>query len=500
MCAVNLESSTIMDYCCTADLPPGHGRRAAGVPCCLRVLSFVVSSVFLVSLAFAQTTGKEAADHSLGLSSPSGALTCSPAPCVLRPLLLPSNPKYGVSDPAIAANPTNESEILVGTSNGNCPFPSNLGFYHSNNRGLSWTLACMPSAITRTYVFWPFLNPMVAYDHAGTSYIAGDFIRSDGNPVGMVFFAKSSDAGTWTHPGWVLGDDNNYPSSSWFSLDNSSSSPYFGSSYVSSVVFNLSGTQVIVSHSRDGGATWHQAAIDVTQRVPAQDVAGTMAVGKDGTVYVTWTHCMAKGSAAGCANGEASVMLSKSHDGGSTWSLPVIATKCNCSGVILPNAPNAFITDTPVIGVDTSDGPHSGSVYVGMYNWTGTFMQVIVVRSADGGNSWSKPVPVAPAIYTHDQFFPWLSVSNTGQVGVSWLDRRNDPANVSYQAFCAISTDGGSTFVPNIQLTTAFSNPGDSGFGFYTGSTWSGSTYYAAWMDSSGRPSFQAAVGGMRIQ
>jgi hypothetical protein len=57
--------------------------------------------------------------------------------------------------------------------------------------------------------------------------------------------------------------------------------------------------------------------------------------------------------------------------------------------------------------------------------------------------------PVAPASAAHDPFFPSLSVSPTGLVGVSWLDRRNDPADVKYQAFAAISTDGGQTFPNN---------------------------------------------------
>ena len=141
-----------------------------------------------------------------------------------------------------------------------------------------------------------------------------------------------------------------------------------------------------------------------------------------------------------------------------------------------------------------------------MYNWTGSHLQVQVVRSTDGGNTWSKPVLVAPASDTHDQFFPWLSVSGTGLVGVSWLDRRNDPANVDYQAFAAISTDGGQSFQPNIQLTTAFSNPNVNGYadnawmGDYTGNTWDGPNYFvAAWMDSSNGIDMQEVVGGIRL-
>lgn len=126
-----------------------------------------------------------------------------------------------------------------------------------------------------------------------------------------------------------------------------------------------------------------------------------------------------------------------------------------------------------------------------------------VIRSSDGGKTWSKPVPVAPASDIHDQFFPSLSVSSAGLVGVSWLDRRNDPNNIDYQAFAAISTDGGLTF-PNTQLTKAFSNPDNNGtgnnwMGDYTGNTWAGGDFVAAWMDSSNGVDMQEVIGGIRL-
>ena len=169
----------------------------------------------------------------------------------------------------------------------------------------------------------------------------------------------------------------------------------------------------------------------------------------------------------------------------------------------LPRTKGDRVYNYPVIGVDNSDGAHSGNLYVVMYTWTGTHLQVQVIRSTDGGNTWSQPVLVTPPSDTHDQFFPALSVSPTGLVGVSWLDRRNDPANIDYQAFAAISTDGGLTF-PNTQLTKAFSNPNQSGdpnwMGDYTGNTWAGENeFIAAWMDSSNGTDMQEVIGGIRL-
>ena len=156
-----------------------------------------------------------------------------------------------------------------------------------------------------------------------------------------------------------------------------------------------------------------------------------------------------------------------------------------------------------MIGVDNSTGRHAGNLYVVMYNWTGSQMQVEVVTSSDGGMTWGAPVPVEPSTAaTHDQFFPWLSVGPTGIVGATWLDRRNDPSNISYQPFAAVSIDGGVNFGANIKLSQNLSNPNDDGFGGtfmgdYTGNTSVGKKVYASWMDSSSAINMQDEVGGL---
>jgi hypothetical protein len=225
-----------------------------------------------------------------------------------------------------------------------------------------------------------------------------------------------------------------------------------------------------------------------------------MAFGKDGTVYVTWQYC----NTSSCDDGTSTayMVFSKSGDGGNTWSKPKLIAPVTLTYPLPNTDPYIYVPNTPAIAVDNSDGPHAGNLYVVMYNWTGTFMQVQVVRSTDGGNTWLQPVPVAPPSYTHDQFFPWISVSPTGLVGVSWLDRRNDPSNIDYQAFAGISANGGLSF-ENAQLTTAFSNPNiqSATIGNYTGNTWDGPNYFiAAWMDDSNGQYMEDYVGGIRLK
>jgi len=248
--------------------------------------------------------------------------------------------------------------------------------------------------------------------------------------------------------------------------------------------------------------------VDTPQVDPAVDQFSDLAVGKDGTVFVSWMRCTAVYPPGGCAGTWATLLLSRSTDGGSTWSTPVtIATVTlapNPSGCCfygeLPNTAER-VSEIPAIDIDNSGGAHAGNLYAAFYTWTGSSMVVEVATSTTGGSSWGVPVRVT-ACSPHDQFFPWLSVSSSGLVGVSWLDRRDDPTNLSYEAFAAVSSDGGATF-PNLQIASASSNPNNDGFksafmGDYTGNVWNstGTTLYASWMDSRNGASMQDEVGG----
>ncbi|HJP65637.1 MAG TPA: hypothetical protein VKA30_04955, partial [Actinomycetota bacterium] len=86
------------------------------------------------------------------------------------------------------------------------------------------------------------------------------------------------------------------------------------------------------------------------------------------------------------------------------------------------------------------------------------------------------------------QFLPWLNVSLTGIVGVSWLDRRDDPSNVRYRSFAAASRNGTAWSI-NRRVGTALSNPFNDGFsgafiGDYTGNTWTSNSVNIAWTDT----------------
>jgi hypothetical protein len=406
-----------------------------------------------------------------------------------------------VADAPIVADPLNPTHLLLGSDDANCQF--GVGFFSSFDGGSNWTRYC-PSQNIGPY--FPAGVPLVGYDRNGVAYIAGIYVHS-GYDLGLIAVQRSADGIDWSQPVIAL-NQGEYPFETWLAADTNVGSPYLDNLYISAVIASddFGDNRIYVSHSSDGGASWQAVAVAPVQVMPKIDDYTNLTVGKDGTVYLTWMYCDAIGSGYCGTKDIAYMVFSKSADGGNTWSKPIAMAAITLLPTLLPNT-NVGVTNIPVIGVDNSDGPHAGNLYVVMYTWTGTFMRVQVIRSTDGGNTWSKPVAVAPPSETHDQFFPWLSVSSTGLVGVSWLDRRNDPANIDYQAFAAISTDGGKSFQPNVQLTQNFSNPNNNGYannawmGDYTGNTWDGPNYFiAAWMDSSNGVDMQDVVGGIRVK
>jgi Neuraminidase (sialidase) len=442
------------------------------------------------------------------------ALTCSPAPCVLPNTLASTSGSNPVNEDPIVVNLKNSNQLLTGGNDYNCTAgPSGVaaGFFASSNGGTTWNHTCLGFLTGKAGAG----DPGVGYDLRNVAYVIGlEGIISGTSltPTDVVLEKSTNNGTTWSAvksvvPPLFVGG---LPDKPWLEVDTNANSPHINCLYISLTQFDSSSnSEIAVSHSCDGGKTWTMVGIDPPKQLyPNVDQFSDLAIGKDGTVYASWMRCKANGPTGDCGGTVASMMFSKSTDGGNTWSAPVLVLKAHltpdaagcCFYGALPNT-GERVSNIPAIGVDNSTGTHANNLYVVMSNWTGTQMQVKVATSTTGGATWKVPVRVAPTSATHDQFFPWLSVNAGGLVGVTWLDRRNDTANISYEAFAAISTNGGVSFGTNHQIATAASNPNNDGFGGafmgdYTGNYWIGSTLYGSWMDSRGGTVMQDEVGG----
>jgi hypothetical protein len=434
------------------------------------------------------------------------ALTCSPVPCVLPNVQASGGVNIADEDP-IAVNPKNLSQLLTGANDYSCGVTLQ-GFYASSNGGSTWTRTCLPAISGGSGLG----DPMVGYDLLGNTFAGG--IQA-GPPGQVIVVSTSTNNGTsWGTPvvGAVPTLAGGTTDKGWLEVDTNAASPHANCLYISNTQFDgSSNSEISVSHSCDHNTTWVTKVVDTKQIFPTSvDQFSDLAIGKDGTVYVSWLRCPANGSAGDCGGTVSKLLFSKSTDGGNTWSAPVtIATPtlapdaCFCAFYgSLPNT-SERVSDIPAIAIDNSTGANAGHLYVVYYTWTGTQLKVLVSHSTNG-TSWSAGVPVAPSSATHDQFFPWLNVASNGEVAVTWLDRRNDPANLKYDSFATGSTNGGTSFLTNLKLTSVMSNPLDDGFGGafmgdYTGNTIAGATLYASWMDMRNGSFSQDFVGGVKV-
>lgn len=136
-------------------------------------------------------------------------------------------------------------------------------------------------------------------------------------------------------------------------------------------------------------------------------------------------------------------------------------------------------------------GPGPGGVGQRAYvAWTeqadGQGFDVWLSHSDDGAATWSQRVRVNQDATANDQVLPAVAVSPDGIVGVSFIDKRDDPANADYHAYLAVSRDGES--FEEVRMTSVASVPAhvDDGLqpiGDYYGVAYGADGFVALWED-----------------
>jgi hypothetical protein len=444
-------------------------------------------------------------------------LSCSPAPCTFPNVQLSGvGSGYG---PTMVSNPSNSLGLMAASQDFTCANYYEAS-YASADDGSTWSQSCLPLAAHESQLRYPV---MIGYDANGIAYRGVVELTPTKDEFVIVVDHSADNGVTWSTPVHavpaVFGSHNggSFQGRASLSVDASASSPNKNAIYISASQYDSNGvSRITASHSTDGGATWNTVRVDGDQLSPSEDRFTNTTVGADGTVYLTWLRCQVSGTS--CGGTTAHIMLSKSVDGGATWSkaariaaVNLAPDACSCSNFgSLPNTSEP-IGDVPVIAIDNSSSPTAGKLYLADYTWAGTYMKVQISSSTDGGNTWSKPQKLAPGSDKHDQFFPFVSVSGTGLVGVTWLDRRKDPSNISFDVYGAVSSDGGISY-PNRKLSDVSSNPTNDGFGgdgfegndqnvaAMTGNSWVGNALYAIWTDTRSAFEGQAEVGGILAQ
>ncbi len=388
----------------------------------------------------------EAADNPIGPTALSLFSRCRQIPDnqvgTFAPIAAPEadaivgDTEFGFADGTHCYNPQNESNILVNPSNRlNVVTSANEyrldghAVYYSNDGGATWNNVVLPGWTSST---------------GGKGVFAR--LGSFGDPV----LAFSADGSRLYYSGLV------------------GAGGHGGNN-------GLSGVAVAVS--TDGGAHWsppRMVSFAASNNV-FQDKEW-MAVAPDGTVYLTWTRFFAD---AKHGYRSSNIVMSKSTDGGNTWS----------DWVAVSDAAHPYNQGSnPAVGPD-------GTLYVayeGATPGSGYSQDALVVaRSTDGGATFTNtevarvyddldcypiqlPGGQGRQTLSYEQFrinsFPNIAldrtVGGTGKIAIVWADNRNHPScghggasfnptlgPTTNQVFLVTSTDGGFTWSAPQQVT-----------------------------------------------
>ena len=358
---------------------------------------------------------------------------------------------------SIRINPKNTNQVVAGSNLDNV--------FRSNDGGATWTQTMLSDP---TSGVWG--DPIIFTDTTGDFYYSHlSNPASGGSWVDRIVFTKSTDGGaTWWPSGTYTGVNGTKVQDKEGIVVN----PVTNEIYVTWTQFDNYGSSapsdssiILFSKSVDGGLTWSTPLRISKYAGDCIDSDNTMegavpSVGPAGEIYVVWT-------------GPNGTVFNKSLDDGLTW-LPVETSVTSMPGGWDYNiAGLQRCNGLPQTICDRSGGVNNGTIYV---NWTDqrngtTDTDVWLVKSTDGGTTWSSPVRVNDDAPGRQQFLTWMDVDKvTGNIYCVFYDRRNfGPSSQLTDVYLAKSIDGGTTFSNYKINQTSFTPSPGVFFGDYTG-------------------------------
>jgi len=212
------------------------------------------------------------------------------------------------------------------------------------------------------------------------------------------------------------------------------------------VVYNHSQT-IWSANSHDGGQTFTEVKVNQNGKL-GWSLAGGGTVTPNGNVFFAWAGYEGSGGAKAKVN----LYVSKSTDGGATWTTNLVdisASPPDCS---------AYACGWAYLGaqlVMTSDSV--GNIYL-LWN-AGSVAKgperIFFAKSINGGNTYTTKVDVSTAPAGTHHNFPAIAATGNGNIRISWMDARaanggQDRWNVYYRS----STNGGSTWTDEVDVST----------------------------------------------
>ncbi|CAN5222459.1 sialidase family protein [soil metagenome] len=354
------------------------------------------------------------------------------------------------NETSIAINPTDPLNVIGGANDYEYAVDSIGGVYASFDGGHTWPYSThIPTVITPDRDWLGSGDPAVTFDTEGVAYYATiNFARSTCDS--WIAVSRSVNKGVnWTAP---VGSE--------------------------SIGTGLQVGDGIVAHN--GGDDDCQIFHDKEYIAAGPRPEGAPLVpGTDlehlspDRVYVTWT--VFDFGPAGDTYLESPIVVAYSDDQGRHWSayqeISGSAPFCHIQSGDQDGDCDEDQFSVPVVDQDTGD------VYVAFLNYqyrSSTKIQYLVVRSSDGGQTWSGPFKVANVVagnyptcpltgsQTLDEMCARVNQGGnididptTGDLWITWSDNRNGSvSDTNTDVFVTRSTNGGSSWASVVNLTS----------------------------------------------
>lgn len=338
-------------------------------------------------------------------------------------------------EPTIAMNPKNVLQMVAGSNVRNV--------YHSADGGLTWAKDSMRSKEHGVYG-----DPCVVADTNGNFYFfhLGDPDHkgwSGPNFLDRMVCQRSVNGGkTWSEGSAIGINHPHQQDKEWVAVDGKTNALYITwtefDKYESKSPIDSS--RILFSSSLDQGQTW-SAPMRLSQYAgncadSDSTVEGAVpAVGVNGEIYTAWAF-------------DQKIYFDRSVDGGKTWLNKDILVCDQPGGWDFEVSGIYRCNGMPVTVCDNSKGPNRGAVYINFSDQRSgkNNTDIWIVKSTDGGASWSKPTRVNTDTTNHHQFMSWMAIDqSTGYLYVVFYDRRAYKDD-STDVYLAVSRDGGITF------------------------------------------------------
>jgi Secretion system C-terminal sorting domain len=357
------------------------------------------------------------------------------------------------NEPSIMLDPKNVNRIVAGCNIN--------GYFYSNDTGRTWTR----STLSSTYGVWG--DPTIAVDTSSNFYFfhLSNPPSGSGNWIDRIICQKSTNNGvTWNNGTYTGLNGAKKQDKQWCAIDRKNNNLYITwtqfDNYGSSSP--LDSSTILFSKSTDGGATWSAAKRINKKAGDCIDGDNTVegavpSVGPNGEIYVAWA-------------GPDGLVFNKSTDQGNTWLSQETLVNTIPGGWDYSISGIDRCNGLPITTCDLSNGPNRGTIYI---NWSDqrngvSNTDVWLVKSTNGGQTWSAPVKVNDDNSNKQQFFTWMTIDQAnGDLYFVFYDRRNYADN-NTDVYIAQSKDGGNTFINQKISEAPFVPVSSVFFGDYT--------------------------------